>query len=167
MSGNLKERTQKDRLQKAAVGDGSSVDKLLQKKQRFVIGIDPGINCGFAVFDRMEKKLIACRSMQLWELFQTLRAWSSNNVEVFIENPNTWTNIGQGKVEGREQGAGAVKQSYKHITQFLDHLSVKYTATKLQGTMKKANAAKFKLITRWVGKTNEHSRDAALIVFNR
>jgi hypothetical protein len=141
----------------------------MRSKHRFAIGIDPGIECGFAIFDRVEKKLIACKSMELWELFESLQQWKDNGIQVYIENPSTWLKFR--KTTDKEaaqalQGAGAVKQSFKHITQYLDHLCIVYVTTKLQGTLKKVGKDKFALYTKWKGNSNQHGRDAALMVFN-
>jgi len=141
---------------------------MLNSDARYVLGVDPGIQCGFSVFDRKEQKLVVCKSCELWDLFESLKSWKPNGVFVFIENPNTWVPFkSKDGSNDKRSGAGAVKQTYKHITQYLDHLCIGYQTVKLQGTMKKVDATKFKMITKWEGKSNEHSRDSALMCFNR
>lgn len=168
MSGISKTNVQKERIKKAIDSGGSSVEKLINKKTqaRFCIGIDVGIINGFSVWDRQFKKLEDVFSCQLWELFIYLDFYNDRDVEVFIENPNTWKPFGISSKE-KLQGAGAVKQTYKHIIEFLEFKKIPYTPTKIQGNLKKVNKVAFAKITQWGKVTNEHSRDAAMIVFNR
>lgn len=172
MSGILKTKIQQARLKSAIESGGSSVEKLIQNKPkaRFAIGIDVGIINGFSVFDREFKKLVEVRSCKLFELFYELNFWYVKeivgDIEVFIENPNTWKPFGVVSKE-KLQGAGAVKQTYKHIVEFLYYRQIPYTPTKVQGNLKKLNRATFEKITKWDRVTNEHARDSAMIVFNR
>lgn len=172
MSLTTKKSVQKERLKSAIENGGSSVEKLIQKKPkaRFAIGIDVGIINGFSVFDREFKKLVEVRSYKLFELFYELAYWHDkeifNDIEVFVENPKTWKPFGTVSKD-KLQGAGAVKQTYKHIIEFLDYKQIPYTPTKVQGNLKKLNRATFEKITKWDKVTNEHARDSAMIVFNR
>jgi hypothetical protein len=135
---------------------------------RYAVGIDPGINCGFAIYDRQLAELTHCCSLSLHELFDTLKAWRTNSIEVFIENPKTWVSFGGKKAsDARLQGAGAVKQTYRHIVEFLEDYAIPYKPTKLQGNLKKVSHDYFIKLTNYDSKTNEHGRDAAMIVFKR
>jgi hypothetical protein len=140
--------------------------------ERYLIGIDPGIVNGFALYDRTSKTLWSVSSLKLHELFAELSKELKSGItyspfHVFIEDPHTWHNFSGMADYSRLQGAGAVKQTYKHIIEFLEANSIPYTPTKLQGNMKKLKAEQFKQITGWDKPTNEHGRDAAMIVFGR
>jgi hypothetical protein len=138
------------------------------KSIRYAIGIDPGMNNGFAIYDRQLAQITHCTCLPLHVLFDTLKSWQKNGIEVFIENPNTWISFGsKKKSDARLQGAGAVKQTYRHIVEFLDDYEIAYTPTKLQGNLKKVSRDYFAKITGYTDKTNEHGRDAAMIVFKR
>lgn len=140
----------------------------MQSKPRYCIGLDPGIITGFAIFDRNIKELIAVSSHPLFAVYTLLDDWKHADIEVFIENPNTWIQFSSTEdSNARKQGAGAVKQTYKHLIEFLEDRNIKFTPIKLQGTMKKVNSIKFKLYTKWAGSSNCHSRDASLMVYNR
>ena len=140
----------------------------MTSKPRYCIGLDPGINVGFAVFDRDIKALITVSSHPLFNVFQLLDDLKYSHIEVFIENPNTWIKFSSTEdSNARKQGAGAVKQTYKHLVEFLEDRNIKFTPIKLQGTMKKVDSTKFKLYTKWAKMTNQHSRDASLMVYNR
>lgn len=134
-----------------------------------LIGIDPGIVSGFAIYETNQKALTEVTSVKLFKLFELLK-WQHYNEEVavYIEDPHTWKPFGK-MVHNASvlQGAGAVKQTFNHIVELMDHLKIPYFKTKLQGSMKKTKADYFNKITGWEGKTNEHGRDAAMLVFGR
>jgi hypothetical protein len=137
----------------------------------YYVGIDPGIVCGLAFLKPHSQMLHSVRSCKLHELYTAIEIMSkTNSLMVFIENPNTFIpfkNVSKEFIEMRRQGAGAVKQTYKHIIEFLEANSIPYRPTRLQGNAKKMTAAKFKQITGWDGSSNEHGRDAAMLVYGR
>ncbi len=138
--------------------------------KKYLIGIDPGIKCGFALCGN-DGKLKDVSTLKLWELFfilKTLKFTLKNNLLVRIENPNTWKPFkGQTHTASRLQGVGGVKQSYKHIIEFLEDNGFEYENTRIQGNYKKLTSSKFKEITGWDKPTNEHGRDAGMIVWGR
>lgn len=136
----------------------------------YYIGIDPGINCGFAVQNKRTGKLSTVESKKLHEMFETILSMQPMGVSVFIENPNTWVpfkNVSREVTEMKRAGAGAVKQTFKHIIEFLEDNNIPYQTTRLQGNMKKMKSDKFKQMTGWDKPTNEHGRDAACLVWGR
>jgi hypothetical protein len=140
------------------------------EKARYIIGIDPGIVCGFAAIDKQVGKLSTVQSCKLHEMFELLTAAYPLGVMVYIENPNTWVpfkNVSKEVMEMKRAGAGAVKQTYKHIIEFLEDNSIPYHSTRLQGNYKKVTAKWFKQQTGWDKPTNEHGRDAALLIMGR
>ena len=139
------------------------------KKEKLYIGIDPGIVSGFAGWFPQSKEFDVITSLKIYELFRKIEVRQSTfDLHVFIENPNSWFGFrGQAQDPNRLQGAGAVKQTFKHITEYLTDHNIPFTPTKLQGNMKKVKADYFKKLTGYTLKTNEHSRDASLIVFNK
>lgn len=171
MSLTTKKSVKKERLKSAIDSGGSSVGKLIQKKPklRYAIGIDVGIINGFSIWDRQLEKLEVVTSCKLFELFIEIQDWQNKTVEdieVFIENPNTWKPFTKPN-PSEQQGAGAVKQTYKHIVEFLEFKQIQFTPTKIQGNLKKLNRATFEKYTKWSKVTNEHARDSAMIVFGR
>lgn len=144
--------------------------KRQQVKPAILIGIDPGIICGIAVLNTATRKFSSVQSSRLHELFELIYALQPSGIFVLIENPNTWfpfKNVAPGVAEMRRAGAGAVKQTYKHIIEFLEDNSIEYRSIRLQGNYKKVSAEWFRNQTGWDGKTNEHGRDAAMLVWGR
>lgn len=138
----------------------------------FLIGIDPGINNGIAIYSKKTRKLESVGTLPLFQIFQAFLDPKifliKSHIAVYIENPNTWLPFkGTKSDNSRLQGAGAVKQTYKHITEFLDFHKIPYTPVKLQGGLKKTKSDTFKNITGYLKPTNEHGRDAAFLVWNR
>ncbi|HMU69190.1 MAG TPA: hypothetical protein PKC38_04245 [Chitinophagales bacterium] len=146
------------------------MDKKQQPKPSYLIGIDPGINNGIAYLDTNTGKLIAVTSCNLHTLFNLVLSELDKPIFVYIENPNTWVpfkNVSMEVMEMRRSGAGAVKQTYRHIIEFLEDHGIEYRPTRLQGSMKKVSSEWFKKFTGWAGKTNQHGRDAAMLVYGR
>lgn len=134
------------------------------------IGIDVGIHNGFAVWDKTAKRIIELDTYKTWEVITCLLVKKNDEVEftVRIENPNTWVNYGTlttKEVNGRKQGAGSVKRSYQVLIEFFEDNNIKYEAVSLRSSLKKLKADKFKMLTGIDMKTNEHERDACMMVF--
>lgn len=134
------------------------------------IGIDVGIHNGFAVWDKTAKRIIELSTYKTWEVIMWLLQKKSKEIEftVRIENPNTWVNYGTlttKEVNGRKQGAGSVKRSYQVLIEFFEDNEIKYEAVSLRSSLKKLKADKFKMLTGIDVKTNEHERDACMMVY--
>jgi hypothetical protein len=138
--------------------------------KKHLIGIDPGINCGFAETD-IYGNLTRVTTLKLWRMLAHLMNFTETfkeNVIIRIEDPNTWIPFkGQKHNASRLQGVGGVKQTYKHIIEFLEDNGFQYENTRIHGNYKKLTSAKFKHITGWSSPTNEHGRDSAMLVWDR
>lgn len=136
---------------------------------RFYFGIDPGIVCGLALWDAQEQKFISVEGVKLHQLFSQLDLYAPvYPITVRIEDPTTWHPFrGSDPHENsmRIQGAGALKQTFKHIIEYLEDRNIEHTKIKLTGVRKKVKAPEFKALTKHQGSTNEHGRDAAMLVF--
>lgn len=134
------------------------------------IGIDVGVHNGLAVWDKTAKRIIELDTYKTWEVIIWLLQKKSKGIDfiVRIENPNTWVNYGTltaKELNGRKQGAGSVKRSYQVLIEFFEDNSIKYEPISLRSSLKKLKADKFNIITGINIKTNEHERDACMMVF--
>jgi hypothetical protein len=70
---------------------------------------------------------------------------------------------------GREalQGAGSVKRDCNIWEEFLTEKRIPFEAVAPKHNVTKLRADAFRNITRWEGRTNEHERDAAMLVYGR
>lgn len=133
-----------------------------------LIGIDPGVTTGFAVWDPGAKALLACRSMLIHEAMRQVEHMHCDGLlrEVTMEDARLRTWFG---LKGREalQGAGSIKRDCTIWADFLGALGVPYRSVKPQAGATKWTAEMFQRTTGWTGRTNEHARDAALLVWGR
>lgn len=139
------------------------------------IGIDPGVSTGYAAWDATERKLASVRTLKIHEAMESvmqLRAAGLLHSVTFEDaRLRTWF----GKMD-REQakygaavreGAGSVKRDCSIWADFLGAHGIPYRAIKPQVGATKWKADHFARVTGWTGRTSEHARDAALLVFGR
>jgi hypothetical protein len=140
-----------------------------------VIGIDPGVTTGLAVWDKAGKRLVEVTSMLVHEAMDRVREEHAAGLlcEVVFEDARqrTWFGGVDAKVSrygsAVREGAGAAKRDARIWADFLESLGVRAIAQKpIPGTTKWSDAY-FKRMTGWPGRTNEHARDAALLVIGR
>ena len=71
----------------------------------------------------------------------------------------------KGEEENVLQGAGSIKRDAKIWDDYLADLGVEYQMVPPKGGMTKYTSERFKALTGWKKPTNEHNRDAAMLVF--
>lgn len=144
-----------------------SLPKLKAKAHyTYIIGIDPGVNTGFAIWDNTSKDLITVASGLIHQQMDNVRQLHERmSVFVRVEDARQRKWFGNA---GREQlqGAGSIKRDCKIWEDFLKDLKIDFEMVPPKNNKTKLDAIGFKLITHWVSETNEHSRDAAMLVFN-
>lgn len=136
------------------------------------IGIDTGVNTGFAVWDTTSKAFLEIDTLKIHEALLRVKELSdSNDIEVYFEDARLRKWIPQdpsySRMKGRLQGAGSVKRDCSIWEDFLKDLGVTYHAVAPKNNTTKMNASLFSAITNWKNRTSEHARDAAMLVFNR
>lgn len=143
-----------------------------------VVGIDPGTVTGFAVWDAAERKLWRVESMLLHQAMTALleiRAQKGTRgmplepgqLLVIFEDART-IRIGGGENFNRKeklQGVGSIKRDSAIWEEFLEDHGIAYQGKRWTRGTTKWNADYFKRTTGWAGTTNNHARDAAVIVF--
>ncbi len=142
-------------------------------EKRIYIGIDPGVQTGIAVWDGQRKKFIHISTLKIHGAMKYVENWATillppKFITAYIENPNTY--IGwesREKANMKRAGAGSIKRDYSIWRDFLADLGVDVVPVRLQKTLKKLDAEQFKRITGITQRTSYHSRDAAMLVFDR
>jgi hypothetical protein len=140
-------------------------------KNKIYIGIDPGVNTGLAM--NYDGILTAVRSCQIHDAMDEVREVGMNNIlrELHIVFEDARQRNWFGKTSNEVlQGAGSIKRDCKIWEDFLTELKENGIITSFRMVAPKNNttkldAKKFNQITGWTKKTNEHSRDAAMLVF--
>ena len=134
-----------------------------------LIGIDPGKYTGVCVYDKTSKKIVRLSSesiLRAVEIVREMNDASNGNMKVFVEDARKRKWFGD-RSNHKLQGAGSIKRDCAIWEDFLKDLKVEYEMLAPQKGLTKLTAEKFREITKWTGSTNEHSRDAAMIVWGR
>lgn len=131
------------------------------------VGIDPGVMTGYA--ESCGGKLMRVESMTAVaaESLVTLSHAGSLDqlIKLHIEDARlrTWVTGGREKL----QGVGSVKRDCSRWVEFCQHHKIDYVLVPPRANRTKLTAAQFERLTGWTERTNEHGRDAAMLVFGR
>ena len=138
---------------------------------KILIGIDTGVNTGFAVaadrgnggeLEQVESLSITQAMEKVKELIEQ---WGISNVCLYIEDARkrTWLTGGREK----SQGVGSVKRDAQIWEDWCNEQGLNYLMIHPAANATKTKADVFKKRTGWIERTNEHARDAAMLVFKR
>lgn len=134
------------------------------------VGIDTGKHTGFAVWDTEKRQLDFVDTIPIHEAL--LRIWSQRhaNVEVYFEDARQrkWYGTRTAKEDRNKlQGAGSVKRDSTIWEDALKDWGIPFHAVAPKYNTTKMTPEFFRSLTGWKGRTSEHSRDAAMLVFGR
>ena len=156
-----------------------------EAKKRFVIGVDPGVKTGFAVWDRESGKFVTIETRDFWGVMLPLICDTENLlphaiirnttaefiVEVahyaptFIQRREKATSIGT--ADRMSRNVGGVTREAQLIVSGLRACGYTVIETKPLGKAKKAadDVRDFERLTGWTKQTSQHARDAARLCF--
>jgi hypothetical protein len=129
----------------------------------FRIGIDPGVNTGIAV--KLNGVYLSIETTMIHKAMKTVAAIKDtcdaggHKLTVVIENPNA-----SGGSIVKAQGAGSIKRDFSVWRDFLTDIGVEFRAIKPMKGMTKVDEHKFQVMTKWMGRTSNHARDAAMLI---
>lgn len=135
-----------------------------------LIGIDTGVHTGFAVWHSDTKYLAEVSTLTITQAMERVKMIADirgkDNIRLFIEDARKRKWFGNA---GREklQGAGSVKRDSRIWEDWCREQGLQYRMVAPKNNRTKLTASQFKLLTKWMGATSEHARDAALLVFGR
>lgn len=130
-----------------------------------LIGIDPGVHTGIAIWNG--NVLLLCKSVNIIEaILCVIELNRKHSIKVYFEDARQRHWFGS---SGREKllGAGSVRRDSQIWETCCVTLGIPYQMVAPKDNMTKLNAKVFKMYTGYDGKTNEHGRDAAMLVFKR
>ena len=138
---------------------------------KILIGIDTGVNTGFAVAaDRgnggeLEQVESLSITQAMGKVKELIEQWGISNVCLYIEDARkrTWFTGGREK----SQGVGSVKRDAQIWEDWCNEQGLNYLMIHPAANATKTKADVFKKRTGWIERTNEHARDAAMLVFKR
>ena len=140
---------------------------------KLIIGIDCGVNTGFAVkrgtvFSEVTSVKIHQAMARVLEL-QAACVAAEVGLMVYVEDARLrkWFGPNETQTRSKLQGAGSVKREAVIWQDFLRDHQIEFVMVPPRANMTKTTAEYFKLVTKWQGKTNEHGRDAAMMIVNK
>lgn len=135
------------------------------------VGIDPGKNTGVAVWDCKEEKFLLLETMSFWTTFTTVTVdlWPKHEkLLAIVEDPrgnNPVFNRGH-KGKRNLKIAQNVGMNKKEAGLLIEGFRRSGIPTRgVVPKQSKINAAQFKQMTGYQGRTNEHKRDAGRLVY--
>jgi hypothetical protein len=135
-----------------------------------LIGIDTGVHTGLAFYDTDLKALKYVKEYKIHRAMDLVkRLWDSGeDIKVRFEDARkrTWFGHHTAKEDrARLQGAGSVKRDCQIWEDYLTDLGIPFEMVAPKNNATKLTAEQFRRITGYEGKTNEHGRDAAMLVY--
>jgi len=137
------------------------------KEFDYIIGIDPGVNTGIAVWDNKLRKLsYVSTNIAVYAEIHIMH-FINNDCKTLVryEDARLRTWFGKEKGTAQLQGAGSIKRDCQRWQEFLTHYEIPFEEVAPRNNRTKMTAKEFKMLTGWEGQTNEHGRDAAMLVF--
>ena len=137
------------------------------------VGIDPGVNTGLAVWDTVSRSFLDIRSSGIVDAMEYLRRLHSERAIslVVFEDARQRKWIPREKdlkeFKGRAMGAGSVKRDCTIWEEWCKVHRIECVKTPPRAGMTKLTDTYFQGLTGYDRRTNNHGRDAAMLVFGR
>ena len=138
-----------------------------------IVGIDPGVNTGLAVWDTSTRQFLDIRCSGIVDAMDYLRQFQEERqigLIVFEDaRKRKWIPREKDIAEfrGRAMGAGSVKRDSAIWEEWCQTYGIDFVATPPHQGMTKLTDLYFRGLTGYDRRTNEHGRDAAMLVFGR
>lgn len=139
----------------------------------YLIGLDPGKHTGIAIWDTETQDFARVDTMSIHKAllfvyeFQTLR----DKTRVYFEDARQrrWLpkDTSSSEYRGHLMGAGSVKRDSVIWQDALTDWGIPFEMVPPRAGATKWDAATFARITGYKGRTSNHARDAALLVYGR
>jgi hypothetical protein len=128
-----------------------------------VIGIDSGKNTGLAMAEN--GKLKALTTVDFWGAIYEIDSYPDAIIVIELSGTHVWHREAKsfGAIAKTGQNIGAVRREAQLIIQYLHWKGREYVVQKPLG---KIDSKQFKHITGWKGKSNQHTRDAAMLALS-
>lgn len=135
------------------------------------IGIDTGVHTGIAVWDSERKEFVVVDTIKIHEALQIVSSYAYKDIPLCVRfedaRQRKWIPFAKNMTGelGRAQGAGYVKAHCQIWEDFLRDKDISFEMIAPRRNVTKLSAAQFARITGYKGRTNEHARDAAMLVY--
>ena len=136
-------------------------------KYKLAIGIDTGTQTGYAVWNIQTKGFEEIQTLKIHQALDSVLEYHQlygDKLLVRFEDARLRKWFGKA---GREklQGAGSIKRDAVIWQDFLNDNLIKHEAVAPKNNTTKIKSELFQKITKYKGRTSEHARDAAMLVF--
>ena len=138
-----------------------------------VVGIDPGCNTGMAVWDTSDRQFLDIRCSGIVDAMRYLYELQSVRqigLIVFEDaRKRKWLPREKSiqEFKGRAMGAGSVRRDSSIWEEWCRTYAIPFIGRPPHAGMTKLSDIQFQGITGYDRRTNEHGRDAAMLVFGR
>jgi hypothetical protein len=130
------------------------------------VGIDPGVKTGFATASG--GKLLRVESMRIDQAMAEVAALHNAGALRMVVYEDARRRGGAGKRSAkRAQGAGSIKRDCRIWADYLAAIGCPVLSLAPQRGLTKWKTKDFAASTGWARRTNEHGRDAALLINGR
>lgn len=137
------------------------------------VGVDTGVNTGFSEYDSKKRCLLSVCSLPIHKAMDRVKVLHDLHKEelvVRVEDPRQRKWFGTERMTREEerkklQGVGSVKRDATIWEDFLKDLGVRFEMVAPKMNVTKLTQETFKRYTGWSSKTNEHGRDAAMLIY--
>ena len=119
------------------------------------VGIDTGVNTGFAVWDSKQRSLLQVCSLPIHKAMERVRS-------LYDEYKAGTERMSREMERKKLQGVGSVKRDASIWDDYLKELGVEYEMVAPKRNVTKLTQERFKALTGWQKQTNEHGRDGAM-----
>lgn len=133
-----------------------------------VIGIDPGVNMGWALYSG--GKLVTLKTIEPFNFEHNLDLYIEEPVFIAFEDSRLQSHVwlpsqSKGVAANIARKVGMVDAWCYMIERVCETYDVAYMRISPKAKGEKLNAEDFKRITGWKGKSNQHERDAAMVAW--
>ena len=135
------------------------------------IGIDTGVHTGIAVWDSEKGKFVYLDTLKIHEALQIVSSYAYKDIPLCVRfedaRQRKWIPFAKNMTGelGRAQGAGYVKAHCQIWEDFLRDKDIPFEMIAPRRNVTKLSAEQFERITGYKGRTSEHARDAAMLVY--
>lgn len=135
------------------------------------VGIDTGVHTGVAVWYPENQKFVTLATVKIHEAMAIVARIAETDIDLHVRfedaRQRKWIPMSKNMTAelGRAQGAGYVKAHCQIWEDFLTDYRIPFEAIPPRRNVTKLSAEQFVRITGYKGRTSEHARDAAMLVY--
>ena len=143
-----------------------------RRKYEWYIGIDTGVNTGWAVWNAHQRKFLDIRTTAIHTAMLWAATWAgmtddagNRNVFFRVEDARLATAKRHGD-RHKLRGAGSVMRDAKMWEDYLKSIGADFEMVRPNPLITKLTDEQFARTTGWLEKCSSHGRDAGMLVFN-